>query len=355
MSYNYITSKLEKRIQDGSLRKLQFNKNLIDFCSNDYLGHSKLKWQETEQLKGAGASRLISGHFPVHEKAEKFIANFHQQKAALLFNSGYDANLGLLSCIAQKNDTIVYDNLSHASIRDGIRLSNSRSFSFKHNNTEDLEIKIKQSSGQCFVVVESVYSMDGDKAPLQEIEKICQKNKAHLIVDEAHATGVYGQKGEGLCHSLSTFARVHTFGKSLGCHGAVILGDTELINYLINFSRPFIYTTAIAPSTVSTILQSYHKMENSQSLVFLRNNINLFINHIKNDNWLKSDSAIQCIIVSGNENCKKAAKQLQEKGFDIRPILSPTVEKGKERLRICLHSFNNKEDIVSLCQLLNQL
>jgi 8-amino-7-oxononanoate synthase len=123
--------------------------------------------------------------------------------------------------------------------------------------------------------------MDGDKAPLQEIEKICQKNKAHLIVDEAHATGVYGQKGEGLCHSLSTFARVHTFGKSLGCHGAVILGDTELINYLINFSRPFIYTTAIAPSTVSTILQSYHKMENSQSLVFLRNNINLFINHIK--------------------------------------------------------------------------
>jgi 8-amino-7-oxononanoate synthase len=98
-----------------------------------------------------GASRLISGHFPVHEKAEKFIANYHQQKAALLFNSGYDANLGLLSCIAQKNDTIVYDNLSHASIRDGIRLSNSRSFSFKHNNTEDLEIKIKQSSGQCFV------------------------------------------------------------------------------------------------------------------------------------------------------------------------------------------------------------
>jgi 8-amino-7-oxononanoate synthase len=355
MSKEYITSKLKNRIQDGSIRKLQFNKGLIDFCSNDYLGHSKLNWQKNNESKGASGSRLISGHHPIHEKAERFIANYHQQEAALLFNSGYDANLGLLSCITQKNDTIIYDSLSHASIRDGIRLSNSRNFSFKHNNTEDLKLKIKQSSGQCFVVVESVYSMDGDKAPLQEIEQLCISNNAYLIVDEAHATGVYGEKGEGLCGSLTTFARIHTFGKSLGCHGAVILGNTSLIDYLINFSRPFIYSTAIAPSSVDYILQSYQQMENTQAINILRKNIRLFIENIDHDNYLKSDSAIQCIIIPGNDNCKKAALELQKKGFNILPILSPTVEKGKERLRICIHSYNNKEDIILLCQLLNQL
>lgn len=355
MSELKFVNKLEEREQSNSLRKLYPNKNLIDFCSNDYLGHANLKWQENDELKGASGSRLISGQHPIHEKAEKFISEYHNQESALLFNSGYDANLGLLSCIAQKDDTIIYDNLSHASIRDGIRLSNSRSYSFKHNDTNDLIQKISQSTGQVFVVVESIYSMDGDKAPLEEIEKICKSHKALLIVDEAHATGVFGQRGEGLCSSLSTFARVHTFGKSLGCHGAVVLGSSVLKKFLINFSRPFIYTTAIAPSSVSIILQSYKKMEDSQSRIKLRENINLFIKHVNNKNWLRSESAIQSIIVPGNDNVKNTAKKLQNNGFDVRPILSPTVEKGKERIRICIHSFNKKENIISLCHLINHL
>tara|TARA_B110000459_G_scaffold201754_1_gene253160 strand:- start:161 stop:1228 length:1068 start_codon:yes stop_codon:yes gene_type:complete len=355
MSELNFVSKLEEREQTNSLRNLNLDKGLIDFCSNDYLGHSKIKWLENDELKGASGSRLISGNHSIHEQAEKFIANYHQQEAALLFNSGYDANLGLLSCIAQKNDTIIYDSLSHASIRDGIRLSNSRSFSFKHNDKVDLISKIKQSTGQCFVVVESIYSMDGDKANLKEIEKICQSSNALLIVDEAHATGVFGEKGEGLCTSISTLARVHTFGKSLGCHGAVVLGSTTLIKYLINFSRPFIYTTAIAPNSVSTILQSYQHMQTSQATNQLRENINLFVAHINHENWLLSDSSIQSILIPGNQNTKKAANELQERGFDVRPILHPTVEKGKERLRVCLHSFNKKEDIILLCQLLNQI
>jgi 8-amino-7-oxononanoate synthase len=355
MSELNLVSKLEEREQTNSLRDLNLDKGLIDFCSNDYLGHSKIKWLENDEIKGASGSRLISGNHPIHEQAEKFIANYHKQEAALLFNSGYDANLGLLSCIAQKNDTIIYDSLSHASIRDGIRLSNSRSFSFKHNDKEDLISKIKQSTGQCFVVVESIYSMDGDKANLKEIEKICKSSNALLIVDEAHATGVFGEKGEGLCNSISTFARVHTFGKSLGCHGAVVLGSANLIKYLINFSRPFIYTTAIAPNSVSTILQSYQHMQTSQATNQLRENINLFVENINHENWLVSDSSIQSILIPGNHNTKKAAKELQEKGFDVRPILHPTVGKEKERLRICLHSFNKKEDIILLCQLLNQI
>ncbi len=346
---------LKKREQKNSLRSLFLRSNLIDFCSNDYLGHANIKWKENDESNGASGSRLISGQHPIHEKAEKFISEYHKQESALLFNSGYDANLGLLSCIAQKNDTIIYDNLSHASIRDGIRLSNSRSYSFKHNDTKDLIQKISQSTGQVFVVVESIYSMDGDKAPLVEIEKICKSHKALLIVDEAHATGVFGQRGEGLCSSLSTFARIHTFGKSLGCHGAVVLGSSVLKKFLINFSRPFIYTTAIAPSSVSIILQSYKKMEDSQSRIKLRENINLFIKHVNNKNWLRSESAIQSIIVPGNDNAKSTAKKLQNNGFDVRPILSPTVEKGKERIRICIHSFNKKENIISLCHLINHL
>src|SRR5207249_2240995 len=156
-----------------------------------------------------------------------------------IFNSGYDANTGLLSCVPLRGDTIIYDYLSHASIRDGIRLSLALSFSFRHNDLEDLEKKLKMASGNIFVVTESVFSMDGDKAPLQQLINLCQQYHANVIVDEAHATGVIGNKGEGLVQALGLqkkcFARVHTFGKACGVHGAIILGTGILRHYLINF------------------------------------------------------------------------------------------------------------------------
>jgi 8-amino-7-oxononanoate synthase len=163
------------------------------------------------------------------EEVEKQIAVFHQSETALLFNSGYDANIGLLSSVPQKGDTILYDQLCHASIRDGIRLSFANAFSFAHNDLVDLQKKMEHATGTLFIVTESVFSMDGDLCPLAELVNIAQKNKAHLIIDEAHATGVIGEKGEGLVQQLQmqdhVFARVHTFGKACGCHGAVVLGS----------------------------------------------------------------------------------------------------------------------------------
>src|SRR5690606_6123052 len=169
----------------------------------------------SERLHGSTGSRLISGNYAIAEEAEKEISAFHGAESGLLFNSGYDANLGILSCVPRRGDTILYDSLSHASIRDGIRLGPAKSFSFRHNDLHDLERKMKNATGNVFVVTESVFSMDGDQAPLGEMSLLCDKNSAMLIVDEAHATGVVGDRGEGLVQKLGLekkcFARVHTF------------------------------------------------------------------------------------------------------------------------------------------------
>ena len=171
----------------------------------------------------------------------------------------------MFSCIADKGDTIIYDQNIHASIRDGIRLSNARSFSFEHNNIEALGKKLQQADGHILVAIESVYSMDGDEAPLEKIVAICEKHKADIILDEAHATGVIGENGEGLAQSLNLevkiFARVHTFGKAMGCHGAIVLGSKNLRKYLINFARSFIYTTAISEHRLNFIESSYDKLK----------------------------------------------------------------------------------------------
>ncbi|MGZ5245809.1 MAG: aminotransferase class I/II-fold pyridoxal phosphate-dependent enzyme, partial [Flavitalea sp.] len=258
---NRIKERLERRMAENAKRFLRTTEGMVDFCSNDYLGiatNQLLKESINGELStGSGGSRLLSGNYELIERTEDRIAAFHGAEAGLIFNSGYDANLGLLSCIGQKGDTYLYDNLSHASIRDGIRLSFAESFSFMHNDVEDLERKLKSATGQVTVVTESVFSMDGDLAPLKEIAELCQRYEAFLIVDEAHATGIVGASGEGLVQELKLnekcFARVHTFGKAVGTHGAIVLGSCELRDYLINFSRAFMYTTALPPASVSAI------------------------------------------------------------------------------------------------------
>ena len=192
------------------------------------------------------------------------LADFHKAESGLIFNSGYDANLGLFSCIAKKEDTLICDELIHASIIDGCRLSYANRFRFAHNDVEDLEDKLRRSKGNIFVAVESVYSMDGDMAPLKEIAAVCKKYNASLIVDEAHATGLFGDQGRGLVsqHGLEqeVFARVHTFGKALGCHGAVILGSETLRNYLVNFARSFIFTTALPVHSLIAVKCAYEML-----------------------------------------------------------------------------------------------
>lgn len=375
-----LSEKLAARKQHNALRKLSEASEKIDFASNDYLGFSKNEnlFHTTHQFltehqylqNGATGSRLISGNHPIYQKAEDHIANFHDAESALIFNSGYDANLGFFSSVPQKGDFIFYDELIHASIRDGIQLSNAKPYKFQHNDFEDLERLIqkfqeqKDNGASFYVVTESVFSMDGDCPNLEELTALSEKQSCYLIVDEAHALGVFGEKGEGLIQEMKlqhkVFARIMTFGKGLGCHGAAILGSMELKEYLINFSRSFIYTTGLSPHSVATIHIAYeHLKKEKETLAALCGNINFF-NRTKQMMGLKplfvrSKSPIQCAIIPGNEKVKAIASALQKNNLNVKPILSPTVPEGQERLRICLHSYNSEKEIHQLLETLTSL
>ncbi|WP_395075519.1 aminotransferase class I/II-fold pyridoxal phosphate-dependent enzyme [Flavobacterium sp.] len=374
---NNLSLKLQTRKQENAFRKLSLPNALIDFSSNDYLGFAKSEsiFNETHQFlldkniktNGATGSRLLSGNHILYQETENFIANFHLAETAIIFNSGYDANVGFFGSIPQRNDIILYDELCHASIRDGIIMSNAKSYKFNHNDFEDLEQKIKNlelkiKNIEIYIVTESIFSMDGDTPNFEELIQVSGKYNCLLVVDEAHALGVFGEKGEGLIQSLGLqnkiFARIMTFGKGLGCHGAAILGSQDLKDYLINFARSFIYTTGLSPHSVATILMAYHQLQSEKETIEkLRHNI-IHFNQEKNILGLKplfvrSKSAIQSAIIPGNEKVKNIAKQLQEKGFDAKAILSPTVPEGQERLRICLHSYNSEKEISDVLGLLS--
>jgi 8-amino-7-oxononanoate synthase len=368
-----LSAKLEIRKQNNSLRQLPLSNKLIDFASNDYLGLSKSEtvFNDTHQYlidnnfiqNGATGSRLLSGNHKLYPETENYIAQFHKSESALIFNSGYDANVGFFSSLPQKGDLILYDELCHASIRDGIQLSNAKAYKFNHNDFEDLEkLILRNPNTIIYIVTESVFSMDGDTPNLEELVQVSEKYNCYLVIDEAHALGVFGDKGEGLVQMLGlqdgVFARIMTFGKGLGCHGAAILGSLELTNYLVNFSRSFIYTTGLSPHSIATILMAYRYLDKEkQNIKLLRENV-IHFNQEKNLSGLKqlfvrSKSAIQSAIIPGNEKVKTIANQLQQKGFDVKAILSPTVPEGQERLRFCLHSFNSNEEISEVLGLLS--
>ena len=365
---------LEERKQQSLFRNLRVQKNLIDFCSNDYLGFSQKLKHNSEIYSfpsGATGSRLLAGNTQCVEDLEQEIADFHGADAGLIFNSGYDANVGILSCLPQKNDLLFTDQLIHASMIDGARLSYATRYKFNHNDVEDLEKKLQvednhklqAENSKLFIAIESVYSMDGDLANLEAIVNLSEKYGANLIVDEAHATGVFGKNGKGLICELGlenkVFARIITFGKALGCHGAIVLGSKNLRDYLINFARPFIYSTAAPMHTHESVRQAYQLLKSPN---FSNGKLHALIRFFKeqarqvpNLELIDSPSAIQCIIISGNEKCREVALQLQNEGLDIRPIVSPTVPKGKERLRICLHGFNSEEEILSIINVLKSM
>jgi len=364
-----MMTELFNREQADSLRRLPVALDLVDFYSNDYLSMAqnpavKVAIQgalDEEGVLGATGSRLISGNRKEMEVFEHFLATFHHSEKALLFNSGYAANQGLLSCMAERHDTILYDQLIHASLREGLKLSLAAHFSFRHNDLKHLEQKLQISKGQVFVVVESVYSMDGDEAPLIAMLELCEKYGAALIVDEAHATGVLGHEGRGLVAELGleerVWARIYTFGKALGGHGAAICGPGYLIDYLINFSKPFIYTTALPWHGLAGVQAAYQEMQKGIALENLRQNIRFFIEQIPaslRPQFIPSRSAIQSLVYPGNSAVRELAKKLQDHGFAVWPILHPTVPKGQERLRICLHSFNTEEQVLRLLEVLEE-
>ena len=366
-----LNNKIENYKQQNLLRKLPAFNNVVDFSSNDYIGfaksevifrnvHAYLVENEIFQ-NGSTGSRLISGNHSLYPIAENFIAQFHDAKTALIFNSGYDANIGFFSAVPQENDVVLYDEFCHASIKDGIAMSSAQSYKFIHNDFENLEELILKFQGSAiYIVTESVFSMDGDTPNLEELIMLSEKYNCYLIVDEAHTLGVFGERGEGLVQYLKLqdkiFARIMTFGKGLGCQGAAILGSAELKEYLVNFARSFIYTTGLSPNAVATIFTAYQQLElENEAIQKLRENI-IYFNQQKNLLGLKpmfvhSKSAIHSAIVPGNENVKQLAQELQDKGFDVQAFLLPTVPEGQERLRFCIHSFNSHQEINQVLEL----
>ena len=367
---DFLQSKLNGRKEKGTLRALQNQEDKIDFWSNDYLGFARSQSLKNHidalaQNAGFGAtgSRLISGNFALHEQLEQEIADFHGAESALLFNSGYDAGVGLFSCIAAPGDTIFYDEAVHACIHDGLRMSRARTFSFRHNDLEDLERKMQSvRSGNIFIAVESIYSMDGDIVPLEKLTLLAEKYSAAILIDEAHGTGILGKNGGGLVNESGLekriFARMHTYGKAAGAHGAAVLGSVVLRDYLMNYARSFIFTTALPPHSLCAIQGAYRWFEKHPELrEKLRENISFFREiavPLLQHKLLPSQTAIQGVLIPGNEPAKIAAAKLLQAGFAVKAILFPTVPKGTERIRICLHAFNSKEEIREMIGVLSR-
>ncbi len=366
---HFMEQKLDSRKNDFSYRKLRVAANLVDFSSNDYLGFSrstalnqlikKEKSARSIKLIGSTGSRLLTGNTAFAEELESEIARVHKAVNGLIFNSGYAANMALFSCLPQKGDTIIADEYIHASTIDGSRLSFARRLKFRHNDLSDLEAQLQKGTGITYVAVESVYSMDGDIADLKTIAALCSRYDAQLIVDEAHAFGVLGT---GLVDELGlhdqVFARIVTFGKALGLHGAIILGSQLLKDFLINFARPFIYSTALPLNTLISIKTAYDFLLSQKDLQRkLLTKSRLFIDNMPPHHlWssTRNPTAIQCVFLAGNIRARILSEFLEGYGFDVRPILSPTVPAGKERLRVCIHLHNTNEQIIRLCQLIGK-
>lgn len=376
---NKLLQKLEERKESNAFRSLPITHKTIDFSSNDYLGFAKNEniYANTFQLllnkgiseNGATGSRLLSGNHPLYNELEAEIAQICKSESVLVFNSGYDANIGFFSTVPQRGDVVFFDEHIHASIRDGIKMGNAKSYKFNHNDLEDLRSKYQTersrnlNEADFYIVTESVFSMDGDSPDLIELAKFCKNESAHLIVDEAHALGVFGKNGGGLIQELGLekqlFARIITFGKALGCHGAAVLGSPQLKDFLVNFNRSFIYTTGLPPHSIATIIAASKFLELPEAKEqkrILQENISFFKKKIKSlkidTNFISSDSAIQSCVVPGNDAVKAISIKLFDEGFNVKAILSPTVSEGEERLRFCLHSFNTTEEIGWMLQLL---
>lgn len=373
-----LAHKLEERRRSGALRSLPEALGLIDFSSNDYLGFAKhealaasaARYVHTKPQRhnGATGSRLLSGNHPLYNALEDFLKEYHQAEAALVFNSGYDANVGFFASVPQRGDVVFYDELIHASIRDGLLMSRAKSYKFPHNNLHALRSLVERISranptATLYIVTESVFSMDGDSPNIKALAAFCTQNNCHLVVDEAHAVGVSGS-GRGLVAELGVqhevFARIVTFGKALGTHGAAVLGSAALKAYLTNFARSLIYTTALPPHSLAAILAAYHQLKDAgeEYRQQLQENITYFQQQLHqlqlSRRFIKSHSAIQCAVVPGNTTVKALSIALQHKGYTVKPILSPTVKKGEERLRFCLHAYNTKAEIAGVLQELQQ-
>lgn len=365
---NTFEKALDDRNKKHLLRTLPLPPEGIDFYSNDYLGlaHSDSlhrlideALQKTPIQNGATGSRLLSGNSAYAEEIEALVAEFHHAEAALIYSSGYMANLGLISSLATKETTLICDELIHASLIDGARLGIATKVRFRHNDLDDLKQKLKDVKGQKVVIVESVYSMDGDICPLEEVATLCEESEALLVVDEAHGFGVYGTSGEGLGQQLGLsdriFARIVTYGKAAGIHGAAVLGPAWLKDYQINFSRSMIFSTAPTMHHFASIAAMYGYLPQCTSQrEALQSNVSYFKHKRESSKgWIDSPSHIQSLIVPGNKHVVEMGRKLHKASINALPIRQPSVPVDAERIRFCLHAYNTPKEIDLLFDLLN--
>jgi len=373
---NALTRRLE-----GELAALEANSQLrhleilpdVNFSSNDYLGlstDSRLRQALSEALAagspvGSTGSRLLSGHAAVWEELESQLAEFSRAEAALYFNSGYAANVGLFSALLRPDDVVFSDSANHASIIDGIRLSGAHKVIFPHLDLDQLEEALRQNhaaAGQKFIAVESVFSMDGDRAPLPELLDLADRYGAELIVDEAHATGVFGPQGRGLAASANrhgrAFAVVHTCGKALAGIGAFVSGSRALKQFLINRARPFIFSTALPPYLAAQMKAAINIIETGDAEREQLLNLSAHLrSRLQTEGFdtARSDSQIVPVILGTNERALHFAVQLQKQGFSVRAIRPPTVPVGSARLRLSLTVRHSPEMLDQLVDALVQI
>ena len=367
---DFLNERLEGLRARGLERRLPGTRTGIDFWSNDYLGFGRSNMGARTQLMGEGGrqselvrgevdykpgSRLISGDADYFQQVEARIAAHHGAQSALVFASGYLANLGLLSCLATRHDAFYYDALVHASAHDGMRLSPAPRKSFAHNNPEALRDLLAKPGppGQRFVLTEARFSMDGDLAPLANLQSVCAEHAAHLIVDEAHTFGLESEY-------RASFARIVTYGKAGGFHGAAVLGSPGLRAYLIARCRPFIFSTGVRPEQYAGIAALYDRLESEgpaarERLRQLIDYFNRRVNAAGLRDYVPGNAGpIQVVSIPDNTTVMRTETQLAAAGYLVKGIRSPTVPPGRERLRVCLHAFNTEAEVDGLLAQLTQ-
>ena len=373
MAQGFIKTELDEIKDAGLYRRLQRVENdqgptlmldgreVINFSSNNYLGianHPALAAAAKKAIDrygcGSGASRLISGNMTLHEELEARLAAFKGTEAALVFNSGFQANTGILSTLTGEGDVIFSDALNHASIIDGCRLSRAKTVVYSHGDLDRLETELKQAAGagRKLIVTETIFSMDGDEAPLTGIVDLAEKYGAMVMVDEAHATGIFGDNGAGVVANLGLSERVAvqmgTLGKALGGFGAYVAGSGALRELFINRCRSFIFTTSLPPSIMAMAIAAIDLVQREpERREALWNNCRVLKEALRNLGFsvAESQSPILPLIIGDADKCMQFSERLLEKGIFAQGIRPPTVPPGTSRLRITLMATHTADHL----------
>ncbi len=382
MPFTELQNELNERAAQGLLRQRHTlgspqaphivvdGKVYLSFCSNDYLGlacHPRLIAALQEGARqygaGAGAAHLVSGHFESHHRLEEALAEFVGKPAALLFSTGYMANIGVVQALTGKGDTVFADRLNHASLNDAMLLSRAEVKRYRHKDVAQLASLLEQTEGgRKLIITDAVFSMDGDLAPLPELLALCERHDAWLLVDDAHGFGVLGEQGRGsLSHFRIASPRIiymGTLGKAAGVFGAFVAAERVVIDTFVNQARSYVYTTAAPPALASAVLESLQLIKEGDEL---RAHLHELIAQLRNGlaglPWelMPSDTAIQPLLVGDNQAALALSEGLRERGIRVAAIRPPTVPQGTARLRITLSAAHSEGDVAQLIGALHEL